>query len=137
MRRTINIFVFEDLDDRLVFGNDHPNFGAVVLRLVESIRYFASVSRGRREDARGRIRCQRLSAGTDGQSFGMTETGVAGVSDEQLAELTAGGWFDDPVTSAPGWQRWVTFNEENNRGGLSGNGVCDGCGRLVSDGTRI
>ncbi len=40
-----------------------------------------------------------------------TKTAAAGISDEQLEALIAGGWEDDG-TDTPGWRRWVLVVDE-------------------------
>ena len=39
----------------------------------------------------------------------MTET-ITGITEEELAALTAGEWFDDDSVT-PGWKRWVKDSE--------------------------
>lgn len=41
-----------------------------------------------------------------------TETAPDGITAEHLETLVREGWFDDPISSLPGWQRWVTAEDD-------------------------
>lgn len=44
----------------------------------------------------------------------MTETAITGISDEQLKALIGGRWEDDH-SNLPGWQRWITVEDNDGR----------------------